>query len=36
MREVLAKHLWPEGERNPGNVVVLLPNWNIRYHNDSI
>ena len=36
MREVLATHLWPEGERNPGNVGVLLPNWNVRYHNDSI
>ena len=36
MREILATHLWPEGERNPGNVGVLLPNWNVRYHNDSI
>ena len=36
MREILATHLWPEGERKPGNVGVLLPNWNVRYHNDSI
>ena len=36
MREVLATHLWPEGERNPGNVGVLLPNWNVRYLNDLI